>query len=69
MFVRIVGLGPGDPGLLTLGGLEALRASRRAALLLAPAELANYIRSQGVEIVDDAVSDPALFVRGSTGSD
>jgi tetrapyrrole methylase family protein/MazG family protein len=66
MLVRIVGLGPGDPGLLTLGSLEALRASRRAALMLAPAELTNYIRSQGVEIVEDAVPDPALFVRGST---
>jgi tetrapyrrole methylase family protein/MazG family protein len=66
MFVRIVGLGPGDPGLLTLGSLEALRASRRAALMLAPAELTDYIASQGVEIVRDLISDPALFVRGST---
>jgi tetrapyrrole methylase family protein/MazG family protein len=64
--VRIVGLGPGDPGLLTLGSLEALRASRRAALMLAPAELTDYIASQGVEIVRDLISDPALFVRGST---
>src|SRR5438270_531719 len=37
MLVRIVGLGPGDPGLLTLGSLDALRASRRAALMLPPA--------------------------------
>lgn len=66
MFVRIVGLGPGDPGLLTLGSLEALRASRRAALMLAPGELTDYIASQGVEIVRDLISDPALFVRGST---
>ncbi len=66
MFVRIVGLGPGDPGLLTLGSLEALRASRRAALMLAPGELTDYVESQGVEIVRDLIPEPALFVRGST---
>ncbi len=68
MFVRIVGLGPGDPGLLTLGSLEALRASRRAALMLAPGELTDYIASQGVEIVRGLIPDPALFVRGATGA-
>ncbi len=66
MLVRIVGLGPGDPGLLTLGSLDALRASRRAALMLAPAELITYIESQGVEIVTGLAADPALFVRGAT---
>lgn len=64
--VRIVGLGPGDPGLLTLGSLDALRASRRAALMLAPAELVTYIESQGVQILSGVASDPALFVRGAT---
>ncbi|HEX5275399.1 MAG TPA: nucleoside triphosphate pyrophosphohydrolase [Candidatus Rubrimentiphilum sp.] len=64
--MRIVGLGPGDPGLLTLGSLDALRASRRAALMLAPAELIAYIESQGVEIVTGLAADPALFVRGAT---
>ena len=64
--MRIVGLGPGDPGLLTLGSLEALRASRRAALMLAPSELTDYIEAEGVEIVRDLIPDPALFVRGST---
>jgi tetrapyrrole methylase family protein/MazG family protein len=66
MIVRIVGLGPGDPGLLTLGSLDALRASGRAALMLAPAELTAYIESQGVEIVTGLAADPALFVRGAT---
>ncbi len=64
--MRIVGLGPGDPGLLTLGSLDALRASRRAALMLAPSELIAYIESQGVEIVTGLAADPALFVRGAT---
>ena len=62
----MVGLGPGDPGLLTLGSLDALRASRRAALMLAPADLITYIESQGVEIVTGLAADPALFVRGAS---
>ena len=37
--MRIVGLGPGDPSLLTLGSLDALRSAGRAVALLAPPEL------------------------------
>jgi tetrapyrrole methylase family protein/MazG family protein len=65
-FVRIVGLGPGDPDLLTLGSLEALRAVGRAVTPLAPPELALFLESEGVTIVRDRVADAALFVRGSS---
>ena len=64
--VRIVGLGPGDPDLLTLGSLEALRAAGRVATLLAPPELVLFLESEGVTVVRDLVSRPALFVRGSS---
>ncbi|MBV8530978.1 MAG: nucleoside triphosphate pyrophosphohydrolase [Candidatus Eremiobacteraeota bacterium] len=65
MLVRIVGLGPGDPGLLTIGGLDALREIGYALVLLAPPDLASYLERNGVSIVRDTVDDPALFVRGS----
>jgi tetrapyrrole methylase family protein/MazG family protein len=64
--IRIVGLGPGDPDLLTLGSLEALRATGRAVTLLAPPELVLFLESEGVEVLRDRVADPALFVRGSS---
>lgn len=63
--IRIVGLGPGDPDLLTLGSLEALRAIGRAATVLAPPELALFLESEGIELVRNLVERPALFVRGS----
>ncbi len=67
MLVKIVGLGPGDPRLLTLGSLDALRAAGRAIALLAPRELVDYLRDAGVEIASDlAPADDALVVRGST---
>jgi tetrapyrrole methylase family protein/MazG family protein len=64
--VRIVGLGPGDPDLVTLGSLEALRAVGRAIALLAPPELASFIEREGVKIERARIADPALFVRGSS---
>ena len=64
--IRIVGLGPGDPDLITLGSLEALRAVGRAVTLLAPPELALFLESEGVTLVRDRVTDAALFVRGSS---
>ena len=66
MLIRIVGLGPGDPQLLTLGSVDALRRIGRAVTLLAPPDLTKYLSAQGVEIVRDFVDDAAMLVRGST---
>lgn len=65
-FIRIVGLGPGDPDLLTLGSLESLRAVGRAVTVLAPPELCLFLESEGVELVRGRIIDQSLFVRGST---
>jgi tetrapyrrole methylase family protein/MazG family protein len=65
VLVRIAGLGPGDPGLLTIGSLDALRAIGKAVVLLAPPDLTGYLERNGVEIVRGMVDDPALLVRGS----
>jgi tetrapyrrole methylase family protein/MazG family protein len=64
--LRIVGLGPGDPDLLTLGSREALRAVGRAATVMAPPDLTLFIESEGVALVRDLISDQSLFLRGST---
>jgi tetrapyrrole methylase family protein/MazG family protein len=66
MLVRIVGLGPGDPQLLTLGSVDALRKIGRAITLLAPPDLTNYLSGQGITILRDLVDDPPLLVRGSS---
>ena len=63
--IRIVGLGPGDPDLVTLGSLAALRSIGRAVTLLAPPELVLFIESEGVAILRDRIARPALFTRGS----
>ncbi|MDQ6932559.1 MAG: nucleoside triphosphate pyrophosphohydrolase [Candidatus Eremiobacteraeota bacterium] len=65
MMLQIIGLGPGDPELLTLGSLNALRAVGRATTVLAPPELAQFLESNGLELLRDRVADPMLFVRGS----
>ncbi len=64
--IRIVGLGPGDPYLLTLGSLEALRAAGRAVTVLAPPELVLFLESEGVTILRDRLENAALFMRGSS---
>jgi tetrapyrrole methylase family protein/MazG family protein len=66
MLVRIVGLGPGDPELLTYGSVDALRGIGRAVALLAPPELSKSLESHGITIERGLVEDAALFVRGST---
>jgi len=63
--IRIVGLGPGDPGLLTLGSRESLRAVGRAATVLAPPELVRFLESDGVVIERALIADQGLFLRGS----
>jgi tetrapyrrole methylase family protein/MazG family protein len=64
--LRIVGLGPGDPDLLTLGSREALRAVGRAATVMAPPALALFLESEGVVIERGRIVDQDLFLRGST---
>jgi tetrapyrrole methylase family protein/MazG family protein len=66
MLVRIVGLGPGDPELLTFGAVESLRAIGRAVALLAPPELLKALQAHGIAIQGGLIDDAALFVRGST---
>ncbi len=66
MLVRIAGLGPGDPQLLTIGGLDSLREIGRAVALLAPPDLTGYLERNGVAILRGLVDDPQLFVRGSS---
>jgi len=63
--IRIVGLGPGDPGLLTLGSRESLRAVGRAATVMAPPELVRFLESDGVAIERALIADQGLFLRGS----
>jgi tetrapyrrole methylase family protein/MazG family protein len=66
MLVRIVGLGPGDSGLLTLGAIDAMRAIGRAVTLLAPPDLTSYLTERGITVERTAVQDPVLVVRGAT---
>ena len=65
MLVRIVGLGPGDPALLTIGTLGALRDAGRAIALCAPPALLEYLAAQGVEIDKVYAVEQAAVVRGS----
>ena len=64
--LRIVGLGPGDPDLLTLGSREALRAVGRAVTVLAPPDLVLFLESEGVAVLRGLVTDQGLFIRGSS---
>jgi tetrapyrrole methylase family protein/MazG family protein len=64
--LRIVGLGPGDPDLLTLGSREAMRAVGRAVTVLAPPDLVLFLESEGVAILRGLIIDQPLFIRGSS---
>ena len=56
-FIRIVGLGPGDPDLLTLGSLESLRSSLAELWSTMEAELRSVFENcRGFERVADAAS-------------
>ncbi|MBV9056891.1 MAG: nucleoside triphosphate pyrophosphohydrolase [Candidatus Eremiobacteraeota bacterium] len=66
MLLRIAGLGPGDPRLLTIGTLDALRAIGKASVALAPPDLTAYLERNGIVIVREMIDDAALFVRGSS---
>ena len=65
MHVRIVGLGPGDPSLLTLGSLDALRAAERIVLLGVPSDLATYLETHGAHAERIGGDRAALIVRGA----
>ena len=59
------GLGPGDPGYLTVGSLEALRAMRRVVALLAPPDLVRALESQASPWIAAWFPTHLRFVRGS----
>ena len=65
MLVQIVGLGPGDPGLLTLGAIEALRAVDAVVLLAVPSDLAAALQSHGIDGERIGGDRATLIVRGA----
>jgi tetrapyrrole methylase family protein/MazG family protein len=67
MLLRIVGVGPGDPALVTFGALDALRSVTRAVTVGAPPALTAFLREHGVPLEDGLIADAGLFIRG--GSD
>ena len=64
--LRVVGLGPGDAELLTLGALDAMRAAGRAAVLAVPPELTAYLRERDVPLDPDLVDDPVALHHGAS---
>jgi tetrapyrrole methylase family protein / MazG family protein len=64
MLVRIVGLGPGDPGYLTVGSLELLRECARVATLLAPPDLVKALDEHGIAIDRELIADGAALAHG-----
>ena len=68
MLVRIVGLGPGDPGYLTVGSLEILRDCARVATLLAPPDLTKALQEHGVAVDRALIADPHALAHGNPGA-
>jgi tetrapyrrole methylase family protein/MazG family protein len=62
--IRIVGLGPGDPDLLTLGSVESIRAVGRAVTVMAPPELVLFLETEGIAVERTLIGDQDLFLRG-----
>src|SRR5215472_1694654 len=63
--LAIVGLGPSDSSLLTLGALDRLRNAPRTAVSAAPPALVEYLKANGVNVVAVALEGAALS-RGVT---
>lgn len=56
--ITVVSLGPGDPKLLTLQSIDALRKSRCLILRTARHRTADWLREEGVDFADfDALYD------------
>ncbi len=68
MLLSIVGLGPGESQFLTVGALEALRASARAAVIGAPADLRTYLRTNGVALDGALILDEAGLASGASAA-
>ncbi|MDH2908573.1 MAG: nucleoside triphosphate pyrophosphohydrolase [Candidatus Eremiobacteraeota bacterium] len=66
MLVRIIGLGPGDPSLLTVGAIEALSGVSRVTLLLAPPDLRESLAQRAIAFDAEPLHDAAAIVRGSS---
>ena len=65
VLVRIVGLGPGDPGYLTVGSLEALRECARVVALLAPPDLVRALETHGITLDRTLAPDARALARGN----
>lgn len=59
--LAIVGLGPSDSSLLTLGALERLQQAPRTAVCAAPPALIEYLKAHGVNVVIVALDGNALL--------
>jgi MazG family protein len=63
--LAIVGVGPSDASLLTLGALDKLIAARRVVLCGAPPSLAAALRERGAAVID-APFDSGGLLRGNS---